>query len=239
MSPPRRRSGLWVLLVVVLVAALLVAGLAYADGRIRRQVETEAARTLQSRLGTPRPPQVSIDGFPFLTQVALQSLRTVRVVADQVGLTTEAPLVVEHVDLVLTDVVSTDRFATLTASHLEGTALVGYDQLPALAGVPMTYGGNGLFRVETTTMVLSVPVRAVVTGGLGLNVGEQTVSLTNPEVAVAGVDLPDLAAQALVRAVARPIPIRGIPFDLQVTALQPLDDGLHANLAGDNVALSR
>jgi len=216
-----------------------VAGLAYADGRIRRQVESEAARTLQTRLGTPDPPQVSIEGFPFLTQVALQSLSSVRVVADQVGLTTEAPLVVQHVELVLTDVVSTDRFATLTASHLEGTALVAYDQLPALAGVPMTYAGNGMFRVETTTTVLSVPVKAVVTGGLGLDVGDQTVSLTDPEVVVAGVDLPEMAAKALVRAVARPVPIKGIPFDLQVTALRPLDNGLHADLSGDNVALGR
>lgn len=239
MSPPRRRSGLGALLIVVLVAALLVAGLAYADGRVRRQVETDAAQTLQTRLGTPDPPQVSIDGFPFLTQVIVQSLGSVRVVADQVGLTTEAPLVVEHVDLVLTDVVSTDRFATLTASHLEGTALVAYDQLPALAGVPMTYAGNGLFRVETTTTVLSVPVEAVVTGGLALDVGDQTVSLTNPEVQVAGVDLPDVAAKALVRAVVKPVPIQGIPFDLQVTALRPLDEGLHADLAGDDVELSR
>lgn len=239
MSPPRRRSGFGVVFIVVLVAALLVAGLAYADGRIRRQVETEAARTLQTRLGTPQPPQVTIDGFPFLTQVVVQSLSSVRVVADQVGLTTEAPLVVDHVDLVLTDVASTDRFATLTASQLEGTALVGYDQLPALAGVPLTYAGNGLFRVETTTTLLSVPVKATVTGGLALDVRDQTVGLSNPEVVVAGVDLPDVAAKAVVQAVAQPVPIRGIPFDLQVTALRPLDDGLHANLAGDNVALSR
>ena len=64
---------------------------------------------------------MDIAGFPFLTQVAVGSIRTVHVVGDQLGSANDAPLVVAHADLVLTDVTSDDWFATMTAGHAEGT----------------------------------------------------------------------------------------------------------------------
>ncbi len=239
MNARRRSSGLSALVVVLVVLVLLVGGIFFADRYAVRDVQRRAATQLQAELGTPQPPKVTIEHFPFLTQVAAQSFRTVHLVADQVGATNQSSVVIAHADLTLTDVVSQDRFATMTVSHAEGTALLDYSELQSLAAVPLTYVGDGRFEFESTTEVLSVPVKAKVTGGLALDAADQTVNLTDPKVEVAGVTLPDTASQALLKAIVKPIPVGGIPFGLRLTSIDAQDDGLHAGVSGDNIALSR
>lgn len=239
MTARRTRSGLTGLIVFVVVAVLLVGGVVLGDRYAVRQVEQRSAVELQAELGTPEPPQLTIEHFPFLTQVAAESLRSVHLVADQVGQTNQSSVVVAHTDLMLSDVVSHDRFATMTVSHAEGTALLDYSEVQSLAAVPLAYVGGGRFQVETTTEVFSVPVKAKVTGGLGLDVADQTVSLTEPKVEVAGVTLPEAASGALIKSIVKPIPVGGIPFGLHLTSVDAQDDGLHAGVSGDNIALRR
>ena len=71
------------------------------------------ATTLQPHLGTPGPPQVDIEGFPFLTQIASGSVGKVQIVADQLGETNKAPVPLAHADLVMSDVVTNDWFKTM------------------------------------------------------------------------------------------------------------------------------
>lgn len=236
----RRRGGAPIALIVMLVVLVVVlAGLFFGDRYARSQVEDRAATQLQGELGTPDRPQVTIEGTPFLTQVAASSIRTVHLVADQVGQTTGAKPVTAHVDLDLDDVVSQDRFATMTVTHAEGTALIGYGQLQAVAPVPLAYVGGGRFRLDTTTSFLGQDVKATVTGGLALHAGDQTITLTDPKVEIGGVTLPDAAATALLSAVLKPIPITGLPFGLRLTSIDAQDDGLHAGVTGDNIPISR
>ena len=61
---------------------------------------------------------------------------TVRVVVDDIPATGDGTLPIAHVDLVLSDVSSTDWFATMTVSHAEGTARIDYPALQAVAGAP-------------------------------------------------------------------------------------------------------
>jgi hypothetical protein len=226
-------------LILLVVLAVLGGALYYGDGYAERRVEQRAATDLQRELATPEPPTVDIEGSPFLTQVAARSIGSVRVVADQVGLSTEQTLTVTHVDVVLTDVTTDDWFDTMTASHAEGTALIEYAVLRALAGVPLTYVGSGRVEVVTTTTFLGREVTARVTGKPRLNVANQTVTLSNPKINVAGVDLPAFTAAALLRAVLKPIPIGGLPFGLTVIGIDPRDDGVHADLVGDNLPITR
>lgn len=235
----RTRSGLVALIVVATVLALLVGGLLLADRYAAQQVQQRASVALQGELGTPAPPRIEVLGRPFLTQVLAGRIRTVHVVGDDVGTTTEAALVAKHLDLTLTDLVSSDRFQTLTVSHAEGTALVGYDQLQARAGVPLSYVGGGRVQVESDTKVLGVDVKARINGGLGLDAGAQTVSLTDPDVTVNGVHLPDVTAGAILRTVLKPIPVTGVPFGLRLTSVTAADDGVQAGLVGDNIPVRR
>ena len=237
---PRASRGPWrgiIILLVVLV--LLGTGLYVVDDYAEREVERIAMSDLQRQLATPELPTVDIEGSAFLPQVAARSFESVRVVADQVGKGSEQTLTIAQVDLRLTDVSTQDWFNTMTVSHAQGTARIDYDVLQSLAGIPLIYVRDGRVEITTTTTVLGQNVKARITGKPRLNVGDQTVTLADPQITVAGVNLPEFTAQALVRAVLKPIPIGALPMGLTVIGIDPRDDGIHVELVGDNLPVTR
>jgi LmeA-like phospholipid-binding len=232
----------WLRGVVVLVAvlALLGGGLYLGDGYAEQRAENQAAVELQRALGTPQPPAVDIEGSPFLTQVAARSIRSVHVVADDVNATTsEGQLPIGHADLVLSDVTTTDWYASMTVSHAEGTARIDYAALERLAKAPLSYIGNGRVRVEATATIVGRKVTAQITGVPKLDAEDQTISLGDPDISVAGVNLPGFTAAALLRALLKPIAISGIPLELRLTSIDPQDSGINAVVVGDSIPIKR
>ena len=227
----------WVL-VLVAVLALVGGGLILADRYAEGRAEDLVAVELQKHLGTAQPPSVDIEGSPFLTQIVARSIGTVHVVADDIGATSDVLLPIAHADLVLTDITTTDWFASMTVFHAEGTARMDYSALQGLAQVPLTYVGNGRVQITTTATVFGREVRAQITGGLRLDVEDQTIALADPDIKVAGVNLPGFTADALLRALANPIPITGVPLGLRLTSIDPQDSGIHAVVVGDNIPLT-
>jgi hypothetical protein len=227
--------------VVVLVAvlALLGGGLYLGDGYAENRAEKEAAVALQRQLGTSQLPAVDIEGSPFLPQVAARSIHSVHVVADNVNATSDARLPIGHADLVLSDVTTKDWYASMTISHAEGTARIDYSALERLAKAPLTYLGNGRVRVDATATLFGQKVTAQITGAPRLNAEDQTISLADPEITVAGVNLPGFTAAALLRALLKPIQITGVPLDLRLTTIDPEDSGIHATVVGDNIPIKR
>lgn len=229
-----RGSPLVGVLIIILIAGLLIAGLYVGDRFAHRRAEQQVAALLQTQLGTPQPPMVSIEGFPFLTQVAADSIGRIHVVADQLGETTKAPVVLAHADLILTDIDTNDWFRSMKVAHSEGTARLDYAKLSSLAGAPMAYGGEGRVEIAVNTTVVRRKVEAVITGLPRLNAKEQTLTLSDAKIAVAGVNLPDFTAQALLAAVLKPIPLKGMPLGMTVTKIAAAEDGLQLDLVGDN-----
>ena len=232
----RRLRGV---LLLVMVLALLGGGLYLGDGYAERRAEDQAAVQLQDALGTTQPPAVDIEGWPFLTQVAARSLGRVHVVADDVSATGDVLLPIAHTDLMLTDVTTTDWFASMTVSHAEGTALIDYSALQTRAQAPLSYVGNGRVEILSTATILGREVQARISGSPRLDVEDQTITLADPKIAVAGVDLPGFTAEALIRALLKPIPISGLPLDLRLTSLDSQDSGIHGGVVGDNILLTR
>lgn len=235
----RRRSPVGPLVVVLVVLALIGGGLFFGDRYAERRAEREIAAQLQSQLGTPAAPSVDIMGRPFLTQVVAGSVGTVRVVVDNIPATGDGTLPIAHADLVLTDVTSNDWYATMTISHAEGTARIDYPALEAVAGVPLTYVGNGRLQIIQTATVVGREVQAEITGRPELDAKAQTITLSDPEINLAGIDLPGLTADALLGALLKPIPVTGIPLDLRLSSIDPQDSGLYAGVVGDAIPLSR
>lgn len=235
----RGAAGVRFAIVFVVVAAVLAVAFYGVDAYAHRRVEHEVATRLQSELGTPQAPSVTVAGRPFLTQVAARRIGSVHVVADHVGQTNDATLPIEHVDLTLHDVRTTDWWTTMTVARADGSALVGYDALQHAGGVPLTYAGGGRFRIESDQNVYGLTVKATVTGRLALDVDKQTVSLADPTVQVSGYTLPDVVAQQLIKALVQPIPLEGVPFDLRVTSIDAQDDGLHVGLGGTDIPVTR
>ncbi len=226
-------------LIALLVLGLLAGGLYLADGYAERRVEQSAAAELQTELGTPDQPTVDIVESPFLTQVAGQSISRIEVEAHQVGTQSENALVLAHLDLVLTDVSTDDWFATMTATHAEGNALIDWTMMQTLFGTPLRYLGDGRVEIVSTTTIVGREVRATITGTPLLDVEAQTITLGEPTVSVAGVELPKFTAQALLRAVIKPISLEGLPLGLRATAITSQDDGVRIDVIGESVPIAR
>ena len=94
-------------------------------------------------------------------------------------------------------------------------------------------------QTETTSSVFGVQVAATVTGTPQLDVRAQTISLADPGVQVAQVNLPAVAADSLIKALLKPIPVAGLPFGLTLTSLTPTDDGLQAGVQGYDIPIRR
>lgn len=235
----RGAAGARFAIVVIVVAAVLAAAFFGVDAYAHRRVEREVATQLQSQLGTPSPPFVDLGGRPFLTQVVGRHLREVHVVADGVGQANDSALPIAHVDMTLHDLTTTDWWKTMNAATAEGTALVGFDALRQASGTPLEYAGDGRFSIETNQSLYGLTVRAKVSGRLALDAADQTVALADPTVEVAGVTLPDVVAEQLIKAIVQPIPLEGVPFDLKVTSIDAQDDGLHVGLSGADIPIER
>lgn len=242
MSDLRTRLGrAWPLvgvMIVVIVVALVCVGLYVGDRYAHRRAEGRVAAALQPPLGTPARPQVDIEGFPFLTQIAAGSVGKMQIVADQLGETTNAPVILAHADLVMTDVVTTDWFKTMKITHTEGTGLIDYTKLSSLTNAPLRYGSEGRVEIVVKTTVVGREVEAVITGAPRLNADEQTMTLSDAKISVAGVNLPDFTAQALLAALLKPIPLKGLPLGLTVTGITAAEDGVHVALMAENQTIS-
>ncbi len=221
-----------------MIFALLCAGVYLGDRYAQRRAEDRVATALQPHLGTPERPQVDIQGFPFMSQIITGSVGKIHIVADELGMTNNAQVILAHADLVMTDVVTKDWFKTMKISHTDGSALLDYTRLSALAGAPLTYGSEGRVQIVHKTTVFGREVDAVITGTPRLNADDQTMTLSDAKISVAGVNLPDFTAQALLAALLRPIPLKGMPLGLTVLSIEAAEDGLHLALTGDNQTIS-
>ncbi len=224
---------------MVVLAVVVLVGLAIgADYAARAWADAEVAQRLQPELGTPALPTVEVGSFPFLVQAASGKVSSVRVQADGAGSTNNQRLQVRHLDVTATGVHSDDGFKTSTADHVAGTAEIDVTELSELSGEKVSSAGDGKVAFTRSTEVLSRTLDVVVTGRPSLDAASQTLTLADPTVEVATVTLPQTVVDLLVRTLVKPVEITGIPLGLELTSIAVDDEGMTAEVAGDNVRLT-
>ncbi|MZD08793.1 LmeA family phospholipid-binding protein [Streptomyces sp. SID5785] len=142
-------------IVAVVLAALLVG----ADRLAVHILEGKAADRLAASIGLSATPDVSIKGFPFLTQIATGDLDEIDASIDSYESTVPGGSTarIEGLELQLKNVEFSNSYTSATARTATGTALIPYDQLlRAAASDPdsgakvtrLSDGGNGRIKVE-------------------------------------------------------------------------------------------
>jgi hypothetical protein len=162
---PRRRRGGCLRTAVIAVVALLVL-LVAADFVGRAVAENVAASQIQ-RGGFPKKPSVSIEGFPFLTQVASHNFQQIRLSSSDIP---EGPVVISKVNAVADNIHLNGNFKSGTIGSVSGTILITFGSLAtaldnALGPAGQLVGSSGLTLSAAGPEEIKASLNLVVTSG--------------------------------------------------------------------------
>ncbi|MGW7577953.1 LmeA family phospholipid-binding protein [Streptomyces sp. NPDC054765] len=226
---------------VLLIFIVIFGGLFVAADRVAVNLaENMAADKIRSSQGLDRTPEVSIKGFPFLTQVAGRSLQEVD--ADLGGIEARAEghsLRIDQLSAQFHDVgLSSDYTSIQSAATATGNARINYADLTKAAGggVKITYGGqkNGRSQVRISP---DLPVLSSldVTGSLTI-VGGNTVRLRADGLPGMCKALP--GCEAKVRAQTdHDWKLDQLPGNLKLEKVATMPDGISISAVGKDVRL--
>jgi hypothetical protein len=242
--------ALRVLLIVVVILGILFV---IVDRVAVHFAEGEAADKLKATQNLADTPDVSINGFPFLTQVAGGSLDDVEVgIKDYEAATGNGNEQIRIDDLKadMKDVEFSGDYSSATASTATGTATIAYDELlkaakseptqiaPGVTAhvVGLSDGGNGKIKVAVD---LKVPA---------LNVDKtvpvlSTVAVVGDTVKVRADNLPAVGGIALAEDRVREITdikqaIDRLPGGIKLDSVRAAQNGVEITVKGSNVKLA-
>lgn len=213
------------------VLAVLVGGIAVADGVVRQNAEAELAASLDDRIpGLSEEPEVTIEGWPFLAQVLRGELQEVRVTASEVTVE-HLPLhdVVVELEGVSTEAPTTARLATMTASaRLEDlTAMLRIDAELTVE--------DGLLLASTSFLGVPVVVR-LSPRAAGRAIEADVESFSVGGVAVDAESLPDQITQQVE---GLSVPVEGLPAGMELSGLTLTSAGADLVASGTDVVLEQ
>ncbi len=200
----RRHRGLTITAIVVVVLAIL---LVVADRVAAGIAENEVASQIKSA-GFPVKPKVTIDGFPFLTQLAARDFHQMDIAASNV---TEGPLDIASVNATMHGVHINSGFNGATVDQINGTALITFAGLSRAGGIgdgiTLSDGGNGDVKASIDLGFVSGTALAQVTKTGPHQIGVRVVSAGGLPLSVLGplqdfsVNLPNLPAGMTIQSV--------------------------------------
>lgn len=221
------------LLLAATVLALLVVAALVADRVVRQRTEDALAADLQAQIpGLTSEPDVTISGFPFLTQVMAGELDDVHLTAPDVTL---EGLALEDVDVrlrgVSTDLPTRAREATMTAS-VDLAAVQPLVQEQADVELEIVEGS-----LVASGRVLGLPLSLGLepqAAGRAIAVEVVTLSISGFQVDVG--DLPAGLGDDL-RSIA--VPVESLPEGLELTDVTVTDAGFDLRAAGADVVFDQ
>ncbi|MCF3130542.1 LmeA family phospholipid-binding protein [Streptomyces olivochromogenes] len=237
------------LIVVVIIGGLFV----IADRVAVHFAEGEAADKLRTTENLAATPDVSIKGFPFLTQVAGGSLDDVEVgIKDYEAATGNGAEKIRIDDLQahMKGVEFSGDYSSATAATATGTATVSYDELlktakseptPVAPGVTarvvgLSDGGNGKIKVAVEVKVPALKLQKTLSVLSSVTVQDNKVKVHADNMpSLGGIDL----AENRVREITDfQQAIDQLPGGIQLDKVQAAQDGVDITVKGSHVKLA-
>jgi hypothetical protein len=222
----------------LLIALVVIVALLFAADRIGQYIaEGVAAKTLQTSQHLPNRPDVSVGGFPFLTQLATGHYDHVTVTAKDVPLdSANQALTVSRLQVVLHNLTVSRSFHLFRAKTATASATIGYTELGKALGVALGYAGNDRVKASKQVTVAGTTISGTVTSQPTFN--GTALSFQNSTVTGVG-QVPAAVTEALNRVFDVHLPLDQIPFDIRVTALHASATGIVLDFAGSNLSYQR
>ncbi|MFE7352215.1 DUF2993 domain-containing protein [Streptomyces sp. NPDC057543] len=222
---------------ILLVIVVVLGGIFFVVDRVAVYfAESEAEGRVHVTGATIGSTDVSIKGFPFLTQLAGSQLDEVDV--EITGIETDANghrIRISRMNAALHEVKLADGYSSATAARATGSAVISYEDLTKAAGdgVVVEYGGNGKVKVTGTVDILGRPLSRSVLS---------TVTLVDGHILKVHADkVPGEGIPGLEGLVRRRTDfereVGGLPSGLKLQKIQPTADGLEISVTGTDVQL--
>jgi LmeA-like phospholipid-binding len=224
----------------LLIALVVLLGLAVAADRIAVGIaEDKVAEQLAAKGGLAGTPSVDIAGFPFLTQAVAGDYEDVRISLTAADLGqpagTRADVRLHGVHVPLSSVLS-GSVSEVPVDRIDGTATLSYGLLAAQLGGDTTLRreGDGL-RITKTVEVLGYTLPLTAAGTVTLDGNDLVVDVQNAS--GAGVDVPGFLVDRVSDLLDIRYTVPALPFGLQLTGVQPADDGVDITVAAQDTVL--
>lgn len=219
------RALIW----TVVVLTVLVGGATVADGLARSSAEAQVLTEIDEALpGVEGTAEVTIGGFPFLTQLAAGRLTSVQIAAAEA---TVDELRLEDVVVVL-DGVSTSR--PYTAEQGTMTALVRPEAIAGVLSVALDLSmRDGELAASMT--VLGVPLDVLLEARVSGS--DVVVDVTGFVLAGAQVDADALPAEITASLQGLAFSVPGLPLGMALTGVAATAEGLVLTAEGQTLTL--
>lgn len=239
-----------ILIVVVILGGLFV----IADRVAVGFAEDKAADRIKSNEGLASTPDVSIEGFPFLTQVAGGELDDVKIgiknyEASTGGTSAAASTIrIDDLSAEMHGVVFNGDYSSATANSATGTASIAYDELLKAAKaeptevasgvtaqvIGLSDGGNGKIKVTVEATVLGHKLPQPVSVLSSVSVSGDTVKVHADSLPKLGVEL----AEGRIRAITDfQQKIDELPGGIQLDKVEAAKSGVDISVKGSDVKL--
>lgn len=240
---------------IILIVTVILGGLFVIADRVAVGfAENKAADRIKSTEGLTGTPDVSIEGFPFLTQVVGGELDDVKIgikdyEASTGGASGTSTIRIDDLNAEMHGVAFNGDYSSATANSATGSASIGYAELlktaksqPArvAAGVTaqvvgLSDGGNGKIKVAVAVSIggAEVPEPVSVLSSVTV-VGGNTVKVHADSLPKLGVDLAENRVRAITDFEQK---IDQLPGGIQLDTVQAAANGVDISVKGSNVKL--
>ncbi|MGP4085738.1 LmeA family phospholipid-binding protein [Streptomyces sp. KR55] len=236
------------LIVVVVLGGLFVA----ADRLAVNFAEGEAADRLKTTENLAATPDVSINGFPFLTQVAGGTLDDVEVgIKDYEAAAGDGERIrIDDLTANMKGVEFSGDYSSATAASATGTASITYDELlktakseptqvaPGVTAevVGLSDGGNGKIKVAVEATVLGTKLPQPVSVLSSVKAEGDTVRVSADALpSFGGVEVGESRIRAITDFEQR---IDELPGGIQLDKVEAAENGVEITVQGSNVRLA-
>ncbi|WP_369247540.1 DUF2993 domain-containing protein [Streptomyces sp. R41] len=240
---------------IILIVAVILGGLFVIADRVAVGfAEDKAADRIKSTEGLASTPDVSIEGFPFLTQVAGGELDDVKIgiknyEASTGGTSAAASTIrIDDLSAEMHGVVFNGDYSSATANSAVGTASISYAELLKAAKAEPTQvasgvtarviglsdGGNGKIKVTVEATVLGTKLPQPVSVLSSVSVSGDTVKVHADSLPKLGVEL----AEGRIRAITDfEQKIDELPGGIQLDKVEAAKSGVDISVKGSDVKL--
>jgi hypothetical protein len=219
----RRRWPLILIMVLVVLAALLV----IADRVAVHFADNEFATQIQKQ-GFSSKPDVSIQGFPFLTQLAARDFKDVHITAngEKAG-----PVTIDDVNATMKDIKLTSGFNSGTVSSIDGTGLITFGSLAKAGSSAAGVADLKIARISNDEAKITADVAGIFSGS-----GVARVTQSGDKIHVKLISAGGLPTSLLGGLGNFTIPLPNLPMGMTLQSVTLTSQGALVHITGHNIA---